>query len=180
MERVAIVAAARTPIGQFLGSFADLPAAELGGFATRGVLLRAGIAPAEIGELIFGCARQAGGGPNMARQVLMKSGIPEDRPAFTVNQAAGSTPCSYSVGTNNLTVEAAGGPATIAVTAGSTCAWTASSNAGWITVTSGASGTGNGTVTISIARNTGNDRKGTVTIAGKTVTIEQKEEKKGK
>jgi acetyl-CoA C-acetyltransferase len=90
VERVAIVAAARTPIGKFLGSFADLPAAELGGFATRGVLLRAGIDPAEIGELIFGCARQAGGGPNMARQVLMKSGIPEDRPAFTVNQACGS------------------------------------------------------------------------------------------
>jgi hypothetical protein len=102
--------------------------------------------------------------------------------AFTVNQAAGSPPvsCSYSVGTNNLTVEAAGGPATIAVTTGSTCTWTASSNAGWITVTSGASGTGNGTVTISVARNTDKDRKGTLTIAGKTVTIEQKEEKKGK
>lgn len=90
MERVAIVAAVRTPIGKFLGSFAGLPAAELGGFATRGVLARAGIGPAEVDELIFGCARQAGGGPNMARQVLMKSGIPQERPAFTVNQACGS------------------------------------------------------------------------------------------
>jgi acetyl-CoA C-acetyltransferase len=90
MERVAIVAAVRTPIGKFLGSFADLPAAELGGFATRGVLARAGVPPSDVDELIFGCARQAGGGPNMARQVLMKSGIPEDRPAFTVNQACGS------------------------------------------------------------------------------------------
>jgi acetyl-CoA C-acetyltransferase len=90
VERVAIVAAVRTPIGKFLGSFADLPAAELGGFAARGAIERAGLAPADIDELIFGCARQAGGGPNMARQVLMKSGVPEDRPAFTVNQACGS------------------------------------------------------------------------------------------
>ena len=90
MERVAVIAAVRTPIGKFLGSFADLTAADLGGFATRGALARAGVAPEDVDELIFGCARQAGGGPNMARQVLMKSGIPEERPAFTVNQACGS------------------------------------------------------------------------------------------
>ncbi|HET9251968.1 MAG TPA: acetyl-CoA C-acetyltransferase [Candidatus Eisenbacteria bacterium] len=90
MERVAVAAAVRTPIGKFLGSFADLTAADLGGFATRGALGRAGVAPDQVDELIFGCARQAGGGPNMARQVLMKSGIPHDRPAFTVNQACGS------------------------------------------------------------------------------------------
>lgn len=90
MERVAILASARTPIGKFLGSFADLTAADLGAVATRGVLERARIAPDQVDELIFGCARQAGGGPNMARQVLMKSGIPQERPAFTVNQACGS------------------------------------------------------------------------------------------
>jgi acetyl-CoA C-acetyltransferase len=90
MERIAIVAAVRTPIGKFLGSFADLTAADLGGFAVRGTLERAGVAPSDVDELIFGCARQAGGGPNMARQVLMKSGIPQERPAFTVNQACGS------------------------------------------------------------------------------------------
>jgi len=90
MERVAILASARTPIGKFMGSFADLTAADLGAVAVRGVLDRARVAPDAVDELIFGCARQAGGGPNMARQVLMKAGIPEERPAFTVNQACGS------------------------------------------------------------------------------------------
>jgi acetyl-CoA C-acetyltransferase len=90
VERVALVASARTPIGKFLGSFADTTAAELGMAATRGLLERAGVAPADVDELIYGCARQAGGGPNMARQVLVGSGIPNERPAFTVNQACGS------------------------------------------------------------------------------------------
>ncbi len=90
MERVAIVAAVRTPIGKFLGSFADLSAADLGVHATRAALERAGIAAGDVDELIYGCARQAGGGPNMARQVLVRAGIPQERPAFTVNQACGS------------------------------------------------------------------------------------------
>ena len=90
MERVAIVASVRTPIGKFLGSFAELSAADLGVAATRGLLERAGAAPGDVDELIYGCARQAGGGPNMARQVLVRSGIPQERPAFTVNQACGS------------------------------------------------------------------------------------------
>ena len=90
MERVAIVASVRTPIGKFLGSFAELSAADLGVAATRGLLERAGVVPGDVDEVIYGCARQAGGGPNMARQVLVRSGIPEERPAFTVNQACGS------------------------------------------------------------------------------------------
>jgi len=90
MERVAIVASVRTPIGKFLGSFADLPAAELGAIAVRGLLERAGAVAGDADELIFGCARQAGGGPNMARQVSIAAGIPKERPAFTVNQACGS------------------------------------------------------------------------------------------
>src|SRR5687768_12385307 len=90
MERVAIVASARTPIGKFLGSFADVTPAQLGAAATRGLLTRAALAPGDVDELIYGCARQAGGGPNVARQVLMGSGIPKERPAFTLNQACGS------------------------------------------------------------------------------------------
>jgi acetyl-CoA C-acetyltransferase len=90
MERVAIVASVRTPICKFLGSFADLPAAELGAIAVRGLLERTGAAAGDADELIFGCARQAGGGPNMARQVSIAAGIPQERPAFTVNQACGS------------------------------------------------------------------------------------------
>jgi acetyl-CoA C-acetyltransferase len=90
MERVAIVSAVRTPIGRFLGAFADLTAADLGVAATRAVLERARVPAADIDELIYGCARQAGGGPNVARQVLVRSGIPQESPAFTVNQACGS------------------------------------------------------------------------------------------
>ena len=101
-ERVAIVASARTPIGKFLGSFADLVAADLGGFAVRGVLARSGFAASDVDELIFGCARQAGGGPNMARQVAMKSGIPQERPSFTVNQACGSGLQSILIGAERI------------------------------------------------------------------------------
>jgi hypothetical protein len=94
---------------------------------------------------------------------------------FTVTQAA--LVCSYSVSPNNLKVEAEAGSSSISVSTSSTCPWTASSNASWISVTSGASGTGDGTVTVAYSENTGKERKGTVTVAGRTVTIEQKEEK---
>ena len=90
MERVAIVAALRTPIGRFLGSLADLSAADLGVSVTKAALDRAKVAPSDVDELIYGNARQAGGGPNPARQILVRSGIPNERPAFTVNQACGS------------------------------------------------------------------------------------------
>jgi len=90
MERVAVLSAVRTPIGRFLGAFADVTAAELGVAATRAALERSRVLAADIDELIYGNARQAGGGPNPARQVLVKSGIPQERVAFTVNQACGS------------------------------------------------------------------------------------------
>jgi len=90
MERVAVLSAVRTPIGRFLGAFADVTAAELGVAATRAALERARVPAEDIDEVIYGNARQAGGGPNPARQVLVKSGIPKERVAFTVNQACGS------------------------------------------------------------------------------------------
>ena len=90
MERVAVLSAVRTPIGRFLGAFADVTAAELGVAATRAALERSRVPAEDIDELIYGNARQAGGGPNPARQVLIKSGIPQERVAFTVNQACGS------------------------------------------------------------------------------------------
>src|SRR2546426_7146556 len=92
MERVAIVAAVRTPIGRFLGAFADLTAADLGVAATQAALQVANVLPADVDELIYGCARQAGGGPNVARQGPLRSGIPQKRPALTVNQAGGARP----------------------------------------------------------------------------------------
>ena len=90
MERVALVASVRTPIGKYLGSFAETTAVQLGSHAVRSVLERARLQSADVDELIFGCARQAAVGPNMARQVLIASGIPQERPAFTLNQACGS------------------------------------------------------------------------------------------
>src|SRR5467141_1184852 len=90
MERVAVLSTVRTPIGRFLGAFADVTAAELGVAATKAALERAQVPAEDIDELIYGNARQAGGGPNPARQVLIKSGVPQERIAFTVNQACGS------------------------------------------------------------------------------------------
>ena len=87
---VVITHALRTPIGRFLGAFADLSAAELGVSVVTDLLRRSGIDRARVGELSFGNARQAGGGPNVARQVSVRSGIPETVPAYTVNMACGS------------------------------------------------------------------------------------------
>ena len=93
---------------------------------------------------------------------------------LTVTQAA--LVCSYSISPNNVKVEAPAGGGTTTVSTSSTCTWTAVSNDSWITVTSGVSGTGNGTVTFSYAANSGSrDRKGTLTVAGRTFTVEQKE-----
>jgi acetyl-CoA C-acetyltransferase len=91
MTRVAVVAAARTPIGKFLGGFSPLSAVELGVAATKGVLARAGVEPDDVEELIFGQARQLGSGPNPARQVAIRSGCPDTTPAYTVNKACGSS-----------------------------------------------------------------------------------------
>ena len=89
---------------------------------------------------------------------------------FTVTQAAA---CSFAISPTSVTVAAAGTSSTVAVTAGSGCAWTATSNDAWITVTSGATGTGDGTVGHSVAANTAAARTGTITIAGQTFTVTQ-------
>lgn len=102
MERVAILSAVRTPIGKFLGSYADVSAVDLGVAATRAALDRAGLPADAVNELIYGCARQAAGGPNMARQVAVGSGLPNERPAFTVNQACGSGLQSILMGAERI------------------------------------------------------------------------------
>jgi len=89
-ERIAVVGAKRTPIGRFLGSFSDLSAVDLGVVAAKAALDHAGVAPAEIDEVIFGHARQAGCGPNPGRQVGVRAGVPATAPGMTVNQACGS------------------------------------------------------------------------------------------
>jgi len=88
-----IVSAVRTPMGKFGGSLKDFSAADLGVIAARAALERAGVEAGQVDEVIFGCARQAGGGPNVARQIAVRAlgpvlGTPV--PAFTVNQACAS------------------------------------------------------------------------------------------
>ena len=90
MHEVVVAGAVRTPIGKFGGALSRLSAAQLGAAAAREAISRAGIAPAQVDEAIFGCARQAGGGPNVARQIAYRAGVPQEVPAYTVNMACGS------------------------------------------------------------------------------------------
>ena len=90
---------------------------------------------------------------------------------FTVTQAAAPA-CTYTINPINAYVAYGGGSATVAVTAGSACAWTATSSVGWITITAGASGTGNGTVSYTVAANTTSaERTGNLTIAGQSFPV---------
>jgi acetyl-CoA C-acetyltransferase len=82
-----LAAAVRTPIGKFGGALSELTAVQLGTVACRAALERAGVAPDVVDQAILGHARQAGCGPNPARQVALASGVPVERPAYTVNQA---------------------------------------------------------------------------------------------
>lgn len=90
MQGVYILSAVRTPIGKFGGSLASLTAADMGVVAAKAAMERAGVRPEQIEETIFGNARQAGGGPNPARQISVRSGVPQEVPAFTVNKACAS------------------------------------------------------------------------------------------
>src|SRR5271166_41867 len=90
VQAVYILSAVRTPIGKFGGSLASLTAADMGVVAAKAAIERAGVRPGQIEETIFGNARQAGGGPNPARQISVRSGVPQEVPAFTVNKACAS------------------------------------------------------------------------------------------
>jgi len=90
MRSVFIASAARTPIGKFGGSLSSFTAADLGVVAVKEALTRANIEPAAVEEVIIGHARGAGNGPNPARQIGYRSGIPQETPAYTVNKACGS------------------------------------------------------------------------------------------
>jgi acetyl-CoA C-acetyltransferase len=90
LQAVYILSAVRTPIGKFGGSLASQTAADMGVVAAKAAIERGGVRPKQIEETIFGNARQAGGGPNPARQISVRSGIPQEVPAFTVNKACAS------------------------------------------------------------------------------------------
>ena len=97
----------------------------------------------------------------------------------TVSRIASTTPCTYAISPTNASFLQGGGGASVAVTAPLGCAWTAASNASWITISGGASGSGNGTVTYSVSAYIGKpkNRNGTMTIAGQTFSVKQSKAK---
>jgi acetyl-CoA C-acetyltransferase len=89
-SRILLAGAVRTPIGRFGGALAPSSAVELGTAAARAALERAGVPLDAIDEAVIGHARGAGNGPNPARQVVKRAGLPDSVPAFTVNKACAS------------------------------------------------------------------------------------------
>ena len=89
-DDIFLIAPTRTPIGKFGGALASVTAPQLGTESAKATLARSGIDPNDVDEVIFGNARQAGVGPNVARQIAIKSGLRHEVPAYTVNQACGS------------------------------------------------------------------------------------------
>ena len=90
MEDIVIVSAARTAVGKFGGSLAKVPATELGSLVIKALLERTRLDAAQVGEVIMGQVLAAGAGQNPARQALMKSGLPKEIPALTINAVCGS------------------------------------------------------------------------------------------
>jgi len=114
LNDVYILSAVRTPIGKFGGSLASMTAADMGVVAAKAAMERAGVDPQQVEESIFGNARQAGGGPNPARQISVRSGVPQEAPAYTVNKACASGMKTIALGfheiaTGNLDCMLAGG-----------------------------------------------------------------------
>ncbi len=87
---IVIASAARTPVGAFNGAFANTSAHDLGSIAIKEALLRAGVAGAEVDEVILGQILTAGQGQNPARQAAMNAGIPKEATAWGLNQLCGS------------------------------------------------------------------------------------------
>src|SRR3954453_11834188 len=90
LPEVVIVGAARTPIGRYGGALRSIHPAELGAVAARAAIERAGLTPEAIEDVLIGHGRQAGAGPNPARQVGRRAGVPDSVPAQTINKACAS------------------------------------------------------------------------------------------
>lgn len=114
MQPIVIASAARTPVGSFLGAFADVPAHELGAAAIKGALERAGVDPKDVDEVIMGQILTAGAGQNPARIAAMAAGIPQEATAWGLNQLCGSGLRAVAIGMQQI----ASGDANIIVAGG--------------------------------------------------------------
>lgn len=101
-DPVVIVAAKRTAIGGFSGSLSTLSAVEIGTVAVKAVLAESGVSPNDVDEVILGQVLTAGVGQNPARQTAIKSGIPADKTAMTINQVCGSGLRSVALGFQSI------------------------------------------------------------------------------
>jgi acetyl-CoA C-acetyltransferase len=102
MTDVVIVSAARTPVGSFNGALSGLPAHELGRTAIAGALERAGVAGADVSEVILGQVLQAGAGQGPARQAAIAAGAPVEAPAWSLNQLCGSGLRAVALGAQQI------------------------------------------------------------------------------
>ena len=99
---VVIVGAARTPIGRYGGALRNVHPAELGAVAAKAAMLRARVSADDVNEILVGHGRQAGSGPNPARQVGMRAGIPDTVPAQTINKACASGMQTIATGAQSI------------------------------------------------------------------------------
>ena len=113
-QSIVIASAARTAVGAFSGAFADVPAAQLGAAAIKGALERAGVAGAEVDEVILGQVLSGNQGQNPARQAAMAAGIPQEKTAWGLNQLCGSGLRTMAIGMQQI----ANGDANIVVAGG--------------------------------------------------------------
>src|SRR3954465_4115335 len=114
MSDIVIVSPARTPVGSFSGALASLPAHELGKIAIQAAIEKAGIAPADVDEVVMGQVLQAGAGQGPARQASVNAGVPMESPAWSLNQLCGSGLRAVALGAQQI----ADGSAEIAVAGG--------------------------------------------------------------
>jgi acetyl-CoA C-acetyltransferase len=114
MTDIVIVSAARTAVGSFNGALSSLPAHELGRVAISAAIARAGIAAADVDEVIMGQVLQAGAGQGPARQASVNAGVPVESPAWSVNQLCGSGLRAVALGAQQI----AAGDAAIVVAGG--------------------------------------------------------------
>ena len=102
MDDIVIVAAARTPVGSFLGSLKDVSAAFLGQVAIKEVIKRGKLDPQEVDEVIMGQVLTGGTGQNPARQAALAAGLPKEKTALTINQVCGSGLRSIALGAQSI------------------------------------------------------------------------------